>query len=47
MKNVLDLVDQSAFLGERATAATNPLQCVWAYNRAIDIDGLHQFHEHL
>src|SRR5271168_4702254 len=45
--NVLDLVDQSAFLGERATAATNLLQCVWVYNRAIDIDGLRQFHQHL
>jgi hypothetical protein len=47
MSNVIDLVDQSAFLGERATAATNLLQCVWVYNRAIDIDGLRQFHQHL
>ena len=47
MSNVVHLIDQSAFRGERATGATNLLQCVWAYNRAIDIDGLRQFHQHL
>ena len=47
MSNVVDLIDQSAFRGERATGATNLLQCVWVYNRAIDIDGLRQFHQHL
>src|SRR6476619_550109 len=47
MSNVLDLVDQTAFLGERATKATNLLQVVWVYNRAIDIDGLRDFHRHL
>jgi hypothetical protein len=47
MSNVLDLVDQAAFAGERATGATNLLQCVWVYNRAIDIDGLRRFHHHL
>ncbi|OMC29796.1 wax ester/triacylglycerol synthase domain-containing protein [Mycobacterium colombiense] len=47
MDNVLDLFDQTVFLGERATGATNLLQCVWIYNRAIDIDGLRQFHRHL
>lgn len=47
MDNVIDLVDQSAFLGERATGTTNLLQCVWIYNRAIDTDGLRQFHRHL
>ncbi len=47
MSNVLDLVDQAVFLGERATGATNLVQCVWVYNRAIDIDGLRQFHYHL
>ncbi len=47
MSNVVHLIDQSAFRGERATGATNLLQCVWAYNRAIDIDGLRQFHRHL
>jgi hypothetical protein len=47
MSNVLDLVDQAAFLGERATGTTNLLQCVWVYNRAIDIDGVRRFHHHL
>src|ERR1700748_1531637 len=47
MSNVLDLVDQTVFLGERATGATSLLQCVWVYDRAIDIDGLRQFHQHL
>src|ERR1700752_583259 len=47
MSNVLDLFDQTVFLGERATGATNLLQCVWGYNRAIDIDGLRHFHRHL
>ena len=47
MSNVLDLIDQSAFRGERATGATNLLQCVWIYDRAIDIDGLRRFHHHL
>jgi hypothetical protein len=47
MSNVLDLVDQTAFRGERATGATNLLQCFWVYNRAVDIDRLRQFHQHL
>jgi hypothetical protein len=47
MSNVLDLFDQTVFVGERATGATNLLQCVWVYNRAIDIDGLRRFHQHL
>src|SRR6201997_2924970 len=47
MSNVLDLVDQTVFLGERATGATCLGQCVWVYDRAIDIDGLRQFHHHL
>src|ERR1700730_9097294 len=47
MSNVLDLVDQTVFLGERATGATTRGQCVWVYARAIDIDCLRQFHHHL
>jgi hypothetical protein len=47
MSNVLDLFDQTVFVGERATGATNLLQCVWVYNRAIDIEGLRRFHQHL
>jgi hypothetical protein len=47
MDNVLDLFDQTVFVGERATGATSLLQCVWVYNRAIDIDGVRRFHHHL
>jgi hypothetical protein len=47
MSNVVDLIDQSAFRAERATGTTNLLQCIWVYNRAIDIDGLRRFHRHL
>ncbi|MDT5409582.1 MAG: hypothetical protein QOG14_1802, partial [Mycobacterium sp.] len=47
MSNVLDLVDQTVFLGERATGASSLGQCVWVYDRAIDIDALRQFHHHL
>jgi diacylglycerol O-acyltransferase / wax synthase len=47
MSNVLDLVDQTLFLGERATGATSLLQCIWVYDRDIDIDGLRKFHHHL
>ena len=47
MSNVLDLVDQTIFRVERAAGVTNLIQCVWVYNRAIDIDGLRRFHHHL
>ncbi|BBZ38259.1 hypothetical protein [Mycobacterium conspicuum] len=47
MTNVLDLYDQSFFIGERATGTTNLLQCIWMYDRAVDIDGLRRFHHHL
>jgi hypothetical protein len=47
MNNVLDLFDQTVFVGERATGATNLLQCVWVYHRGIDLDGLRRFHQHL
>jgi hypothetical protein len=47
MSNVLDLVDQTVFLGERATGATCMGQFVWVYHRAIDIHALRQFHHNL
>jgi hypothetical protein len=47
MSNVLDLVDQAVFRFEQATEVTSMGQCVWVYNRAIDIDGLRRFHRHL
>jgi hypothetical protein len=47
MSNVIDLVDQIHFLGEEATGTINLLQCVWVYDRTIDIEGLRRFHHHL
>jgi len=47
MSNVLDLFDQTFFDFERAAGVTSLGQCVWVYNRAIDIDGLRRFHHHL
>ncbi|SOJ54249.1 hypothetical protein MSIMFB_01748 [Mycobacterium simulans] len=47
MDNILDLYDQAMFLGERATGATSLIQFIWVYNRAIDVDGLRQFHHQL
>ncbi|OBH30292.1 hypothetical protein A5692_19360 [Mycobacterium sp. E342] len=47
MSNVLDLADQTMFLGERATATTSVLQCIWVYDRPVDVDGLRRFHRHL
>jgi hypothetical protein len=47
MNNVLDLFDQSLFRFEQATGVTSVGQCVWVYNRAIDVDGLRRFHHHL
>ena len=47
MTNILDLADQALFLGERATGATSVIQCIWVYDRAIDIGGLRRFHHHL
>jgi hypothetical protein len=47
MSNVLDLYDQTFFIGERATGTTNLLQCIWVYDRAVDLDGLRRFHQHL
>jgi hypothetical protein len=47
MTNILDLADQALFLGERATGVTSVIQCIWVYDRAIDVDGLRRFHHHL
>jgi hypothetical protein len=47
MSNVLDLYDQAYFDFERAAGATCALQCVWVYDREIDIDGLRRFHHSL
>lgn len=47
MSNVLNLLDQTMFDLGRVTRSTTLLQCVWVYDRPIDIDGLRQFHNHL
>ncbi|HEY0227235.1 MAG TPA: hypothetical protein VGC05_12780 [Mycobacterium sp.] len=47
MRNIVDLVDQTHFLSEQATGTANLLQCIWVYNRAIDIEGVRRFHHHL
>jgi hypothetical protein len=47
MSNLIDLVDQTHFLGEKATGTSNVLQCVWVYDRSIDMEGLRRFHHHL
>src|ERR1700744_4046728 len=44
MDNVMDLVDQTFFrLGRAAGVGQN----VWGYDRAVDIDGLRRFRQHL
>ena len=45
--NLLDLVDQTVFLGEQATGATSLIQCAWIYDGGADLDGLREFHQHL
>lgn len=47
MGNVLDLVDHTFFRVERAAGVTNVIQCLWVYDRAVDIDGLRRFHRQL
>jgi diacylglycerol O-acyltransferase len=47
MDNVLDPLDQAMFEFGRATGVTVVIQAVWVYNRAIDIEGLRKFHDHL
>lgn len=47
MDNVLDLEDQAAFGIALVSGVTTDLQCVWVYNRAVDVEGLRQFHAHL
>ncbi|HZU46624.1 MAG TPA: hypothetical protein VFA16_05110 [Mycobacterium sp.] len=47
MDTVLDPLDQFLFDLGRVAGVTILLQCFWAYDRPIDIDGLRQFHDHL
>lgn len=43
----LALLDQAAFLRLRATGQGSTVQCTWVYDRAVDIDKLRSFREHL
>lgn len=45
--NLLDPVDQAMFEFGRATGVNVLIQCAWVYDRAIDIDGIRRFHDHL
>ncbi len=47
MSNVLDLVDHTIFSLERAAGTTSLIQCVWVYDRSVDVAGLRRFHDHL
>ena len=47
MSNVLDLVDQTIFRRRAGGRCQTCIQCVWVYNRPVDIDGLRRFHHHL
>ena len=44
MSNVIDLTDQIFFRLEQVAGVG---QCVWMYDRPVDIDGLRRFHHHL
>lgn len=43
----LALTDQMSFLSVRATGQGTVVQCVWIYERAVDLDGLRRFHRNL
>ncbi|WKG06752.1 hypothetical protein [Mycolicibacterium sp. HK-90] len=45
--NVLDVIDQAMFDVARAVGGASQLQCIWVYNRPVDVDGLRRFHDHL
>jgi hypothetical protein len=47
MNNTLDLFDHTFSSLERATGVLGVLQCIWVYDRGIDIDGLRRFHHNL
>jgi diacylglycerol O-acyltransferase len=47
MDNVLDPLDQILFDLRRLAGVTVLIQAFWVYNRAINVDGLRRFHDHL
>ncbi|WP_263993265.1 hypothetical protein [Mycolicibacterium fallax] len=42
--DVLDYLDQAMFLGLRATGQAAVMQCIWIYDRPVDLDGVRRFH---
>ena len=40
----LSYLDQALFLGLRATGQAAVMQCVWVYERPVDLEGLRRFH---
>src|ERR1700761_6717886 len=47
MNNALDLFDQTFSSLDRATGILGLLQCVWVYDREVDLDGVRRFHRQL
>ena len=47
MNNELDLFDQTFSSLDRATGILGLLQCVWVYDRDVDLIGLRRFHRNL
>ena len=45
--NRLALTDQMSFLSVRATGQGTVVQCVWIYERSVDLDGLRRLHRNL
>ncbi|ORW35559.1 hypothetical protein [Mycobacterium paraense] len=45
--NLLALVDQGFFDGQRAVGQTEVMQVVWVYEHPIDFDGIKRFHHNL
>ncbi|MDI3314314.1 MAG: hypothetical protein QJR12_08555 [Mycobacterium sp.] len=47
MQNLLAFTDQTSWLLLRATGQGPVIQCVWVYERAVDLDGVRRFHRNL
>ena len=43
----LDLMDQGSFLGLQALGHQPNFHATWTYERAVDLDALQRFNEHL
>ncbi|WP_156688785.1 hypothetical protein [Mycobacterium sp. Marseille-P9652] len=47
MDTTLDLFDHTFASLERATGVVGLLQCIWIYDRDVDLDGVRRFHRNL